>query len=290
MAEQRTIRDVIDTILSAIPRSPFPDTVDTVKAGDPSQPVSGIVTTFLATLEVIEHAAAAGANLIITHEPTFYTHLDDTDWLQGDAVYAAKAQLLADYGIVVWRFHDHWHAHAPDGIFTGVVKALGWEDNIVSPDPWLASAAGQGKLRMTGMAWAADPQRSTLCVIPQTRLDELARLLKERLAISSVRVAGSPELPCQRVMLLPGSPPGKLQITALSRDDVDVLVTGEINEWETCEYVRDANRAGRPRGLIVLGHAVSEEAGMGWLAEWLRERLPGVSVRHVPAGEPLRAL
>lgn len=290
MAAQRTIRDVIDTILSTVPGSPFPDTVDTVKVGDASQSVTGIVTTFLATLEVIERAAAAGANFIITHEPTFYTHLDETDWLQGDAVYAAKARLLAKHGIVVWRFHDHWHAHAPDGIFTGVVKVLGWEDYVVSPDPWLVSAAGQDKLRATGMAWAADPQRSTLCVIPQTRLDDLARLLKERLGISSVRVAGPPELPCQRVMLLPGSPPGKLQMAALGRDDVDVLVTGEINEWETCEYARDANRAGRSRGLIVLGHTVSEEAGMAWLAEWLRERLPGVPITHVPAGEPLRAL
>jgi hypothetical protein len=43
-----------------------------------------------------------------------------------------------------------------------------------------------------------------------------------------------------------------------------------------------------PRGLIVLGHVVSEEAGMAWLAIWLRERLPALTVTHLPAGEPLR--
>lgn len=289
MAEPLTIRDVIDACLSAIPGAPFPDSVDTVKTGDPSRPVTGVVTTFLATMEVIERAAALGANLIITHEPTFYTHTDATDWLAGDAVYAAKAQLLAARGVVVWRFHDHWHAHMPDGIFTGVVAALGWEGYVVSPDPWVASDAAQARLRAMGMGWAGDPRRSTLCAVPAIRLDDLARTLKERLGIASVRVAGPAELACRRVALLPGSPPGALQMLALGRDDVDVLVTGEINEWETCEYVRDANRAGRPRGLIVLGHAVSEEAGMAWLAEWLRARAPGVPITHVPAGEPMRA-
>ena len=32
--------------------------------------------------------------LIIPHEPTFYTHLDDTEWLHGDAVYQAKRRIF----------------------------------------------------------------------------------------------------------------------------------------------------------------------------------------------------
>ena len=31
------------------------------------------------------------------------------------------------------------------------------------------------------------------------------------------------------------------------------------------------------KGLIVIGHALSEEPGMVWLAEWLKPRLPRVS-------------
>lgn len=289
MATQPTVRDVIEAALASVPGAPFPDTVDTLKAGDPARPVTGIVTTFLATAEVIERAAALGANMIITHEPTFYTHLDTTDWLAGDPVYAAKARLLAERDMAVWRFHDHWHAHAPDGIMTGVLAALGWAEHVDAPDPWVASPEAQARLRAIGMPWAADPDRAYVCAIPQTTLAALADTLKARLGISALRVAGPDELPCRRVALLPGSPPGQLHMLALGRDDVDVLVTGEINEWEACEYVRDANRLGRPRGLIVLGHAASEEAGMAWLATWLRERLPGVAVTHVPTGEALRS-
>src|SRR5690349_17539565 len=102
-----TIQQAIDTILEAAAVQPLPETVDTFKTGDASQQLTGIVTTFLATAKVISRAAELGANLIITHEPTFYSHLDETDWLQNDPVYAAKRSLLDQNGIAVWRFHDY---------------------------------------------------------------------------------------------------------------------------------------------------------------------------------------
>src|SRR5260221_10600984 len=76
-----TIRQVIDRILTEIPGAPFKQTVDTVKIGDPDQPVRGIVTTMFATDAVIDKTIQAGANFIIAHEPTFYNHLDETTWL-----------------------------------------------------------------------------------------------------------------------------------------------------------------------------------------------------------------
>src|SRR5437868_5610173 len=68
-AESLTVQQVIDLILKSIPGAPFKQTVDTIKAGDPSQKVTGIVTTMFATDEVIEKAAKLGANFIIAHEP-----------------------------------------------------------------------------------------------------------------------------------------------------------------------------------------------------------------------------
>ena len=67
-----------------------------------------------------------GDNLIITHEPTFYSHLDKTDSFEKehDAVWADKERFIKEHHLVVWRFHDHWHLRRPDGIMTGVVRAL----------------------------------------------------------------------------------------------------------------------------------------------------------------------
>ena len=260
-----TIQDAIDTILTATSVAPLPDTVDTVKTGDATRPLTGVVTTFLASGAVIARAAELGANLIIAHEPTFYNHLDTTDWLLGDPVYQAKRRLLDDHGIVVWRFHDYWHRMQPDGILVGVLAQLGWQP------------LGDG-------GWPY------ICELAPMSLADLAALLKSRLGTSTVRVAGPGGMICRRIGLVVGAPGGRAQIGILGHDDVDAIVCGEINEWETCEYARDAAFFGRPKGLIVVGHANSEEQGMAYLATWLRSRLPNLPIEHVPSGDPLRTI
>ena len=259
--QARSIQDVIDICTEVVPGAPWEQTVDTVKIGDPTQEVRGIVTTFLATKAVIGTALQYGANLIITHEPTFYNHLDETDWLAGDPVYTDKQQLIEQYNLVIWRYHDYWHARNPDGIATGVLKHLGWEGY-------------------------AEPENPQVCQIPAIPLSRLAQVMKRSFGAQRVRVMGAPELPCSRVGLLVGAVGGRRQIQAIR--DVDVLVVGEVNEWEITEYVRDGALAGQVRGLIVVGHALSEEPGMKYLAEWLTPRVPEVKVRHVPTGDPFR--
>ena len=143
----------------------------------------------------------------------------------------------------------------------GVVKVLNWEENGIAEKP-------------------------PIFAIPPTSVRELALQFKTKLAISTLRVVGNLEMNCRRVGMLLGAAGGRRQIEVLRREDVDVLVCGEINEWETCEYVRDAVAQGREKALIVLGHAKSEEAGMEWLGEWLRPKFPGISIAHVPVGDP----
>ena len=69
-------------------------TVDTFKAGKPDTPVRGIATTGMATLDVLRRAAAARRNLIVTHEPTYYNHQDETTALEHDTTYQAKLRFI----------------------------------------------------------------------------------------------------------------------------------------------------------------------------------------------------
>jgi putative NIF3 family GTP cyclohydrolase 1 type 2 len=264
-AGQMSIQGVIDLILRDLPTDPIPETVDTVKIGDTGQPVSGIAVTFLATSAVIEAAATQGANLIITHEPTFYNHLDETDWLKNNPVYDAKVSLIERHGVVVWRLHDHLHRAQQDDITHGVLRTLGWEE-------------------------FASPEDNYLCNIPESSLTDLADFLKHRLGAQAVRMIGDPEMACTGIGVLMGAWGGRRQIEYLSRADVDVVICGEAREWETTEYARDANEHGMPKGLVVVGHALSEEPGMAWFSEWLRPRVPGVDVVHIPAGDPFRVV
>ncbi|SFB93290.1 Nif3-like dinuclear metal center hexameric protein [Spirosoma endophyticum] len=256
-----TVGQVMDIILKTIPNAPFPKTVDTLKSGNASQKVTGIVSTMFATIEVIEKTIAAGANFIIAHEPTFYNHADETDWLKNDPVFRHKQELLTKHGIAVWRFHDYWHSHRPDGIWTGMLSALGWEKYV-------------------------DAQSRGVLTLPATPLHQLITQVKEKLDIKMVRVVGDRAQSCQRVLLLPGAAGGRNQIAAIEQAKPDVVLCGEASEWETPEYIRDARRQGQTISLVVLGHIMSEAAGMAWLVPWLKPQLPNLPISYIPSGNP----
>src|SRR5258708_3779149 len=60
-----TARDAIAAIQHETPGNWDEPTVDTFKAGDPDAPVTGIAVTMMATMDVLQRAAAHGDNLII---------------------------------------------------------------------------------------------------------------------------------------------------------------------------------------------------------------------------------
>jgi putative NIF3 family GTP cyclohydrolase 1 type 2 len=258
-----TAQQVIDRIKAHTGGSWSGDTVDTFKAGDPNTPVTGIVTTFAATFDVLQRAAADGKNLIITHEPTFYSHQDLTEPLAGDAVYQTKLDFIQEHHMVVWRFHDHWHSPAmtKDGIMQGMITALGWEK-------------------------FQSPESQVLFTFPETDLTSFANSIRSRLKIRNLRTVGDPKLKVQHVFFLPGAAGAERQIKALEQPGVDVLVVGEAREWETVEYARDAASQGKPKALIILGHVMSEESGMIYCAEWLKTFVKEVPIEFIPAREP----
>ena len=258
-----TVQQVIDLIVKTIPGAPFEGTVDTIKSGEGQQEVTGIVTTMFATVEVIKKAATLGANFIIAHEPTFYNHRDETDWLESNPVFQQKKALLDKHKIVVWRFHDYWHMHRPDGIRTGVLEKLGWEKYMNQSNP-------------------------SMLEIPATKLSDLIAHVKKSLGVRQVRFIGDLDQTCSRVGLLPGASGGRSHIQLLGRENPHVLIVGELSEWETAEYVRDARSMNIPLSLIVLGHAESEDPGMSWLVKWLQPKVPDIKVTHVPSPYPFQ--
>jgi hypothetical protein len=87
-----TAADVIARIMDRAGVEARNPTVDTFKAGDPAARVTGIAVTMMATLDVLRRAVERGDNLVITHEPTFYSHRDTLGVLESekDEVLAAK--------------------------------------------------------------------------------------------------------------------------------------------------------------------------------------------------------
>lgn len=256
-----TVQEIIDIILKNIPGAPYAPTVDTLKSGSPSTIVSGVVTTMFATLDVIHKTIAAKANFIIAHEPTFYNHLDETNWLESSDVFKLKKELLDKNNIAVWRFHDHWHTNNLDGVRVGVIRDLGWEKNI-------------------------DASNSRVVNLPGLKLSALIDHAKNKLGIKELRFIGDLDQMCKKILLMPGAAGGRSQISELIKVQPDVLICGEVAEWETAEYIRDSRATGKKISLVVLGHSQSEEPGMAYLVEWLQPKVAPIKVVHIESGNP----
>ncbi|HTL07690.1 MAG TPA: Nif3-like dinuclear metal center hexameric protein [Chitinophagaceae bacterium] len=255
-----TVGDIMDLILQQVPGAPFSKTVDTLKSGNREMRVTGIITTMFATVEIIQQAVKTGANFIIAHEPTFYNHTDDIAWVTPNHIVQQKQQLLQDNKICVWRLHDYLHSFVPDSVQYGVVQKAGWLPYYTPGNPVIQ--------------------------LPGMTLGQLAAHLKKQLGIASVRVIGNHSQRCQRIALLPGASGGQSHIALVEKEKPDVLVVGEVHEWETAEYIRDGLQLGEKTSLLVLGHSVSEEPGLQWLKDWLQPKLEGLKVQHISSGNP----
>lgn len=262
------VKQVIDTILDQFGGVKFEHTCDQLMSGSFDTEVTGIATTFMATVDVINQAIDCGANLIITHEPTYYTGRDTTEWLSHDPVYEQKKKLLDDHGIAIWRFHDHMHAAPTDLIYDGLIKEIGWEEYLIKD------------------------QKFPHCYeIPEISLSELSAQFKEKLNMKVIQIVGSPDTKCRRVGILVGGGSlglgtEEMPMILMREQNLDVMVCGDIIEWTLCPYIRDATALGMNKAMLVLGHERSEEAGMKYMAEWLVPMLSGIPVHFVDSKEP----
>ncbi|GAA0877922.1 hypothetical protein GCM10009119_08900 [Algoriphagus jejuensis] len=257
-----TVGEIMDAFIAQVPNAPFAQTVDTIKVGSRDTVVTGVVTTMFTTMEIIHKAIELKANLIIPHEPTFFSGQDEMDYLQDDPVFRAKYDLMEKNGITLWRNHDYVHRMQDDGVRIGVVEELGWEKYYTPKSPILN--------------------------IPKTSLRNLINHIKSQMSVPAMRYVGDLEQTCAKVLLLPGAVGGRRQIESIMEHRPDVLVCGESNEWETPEYVRAANEIGMKLSMIEIGHSASEEGGSEFVKKWLNEYMPGLPVHHISSGNSLQ--
>lgn len=281
-------KDVIQKILNYHP--PINDYIgcDGYKCGNPEAECSGVVSALVPTVEVIRKTADLGCNLMIVHEPISYQTPDYPNWRGTfpNQVYEQKQELLDKYGITVWRDHDHIHTHQPDGIFSGVLKYLGWESYYAPMDN--------------------APPLMFQCNIPEMTVAELRQYLMEKLGLNGLRYIGKPEDRVSRIGLCAHLYPGAfgqvrddgdiyadyatMLIGEMEKENgIQVLIPGEIIEWDILSYIRDAVALGQAKACMNIGHFNLEELGMRYAADWIRELIEyHLPVHYVPTGDIFR--
>jgi putative NIF3 family GTP cyclohydrolase 1 type 2 len=249
----------------------WPDTgLDGFKAGSPETAVRGIATTAMATMDVLRQASKAGLNLIVTHEPTFYGIRDGAPPVPGgrgpianaadDPVLKAKKEFIEKNNLVVLRLHDHWQARKESDLTGGLADSLGWSGHRV-------------------------PGEVMMYDIPAATLEDTVAMMRKKLNLrGGLRAVGDPKTKVHRVMLHPGL----MTVATMFQNfgKTDLLVAGEVREWECVLYAADMNTAGEKRSLVTLGRVASEEPGMRLCASWLKTVIKGVPVQWIGAGDP----
>lgn len=230
--------------------------------GDMSKDAATIAVCTIATPEVLRRAKELGADLLITHEPTFHdaiTKHSGYECLYGDPVYQAKKKLISELNIPIFRFHDHSHFTEIDKIHAGFVKALGLPGEF-------------------------DGQKTFGLQVPLT-VNEIEQYLQSRLDLHHIRFVGQRNKIVKRIALCAGAWGDQNLYEQLNRPGIDLVICGEICEWSICEYVRDAAQLGLPKALFILGHMGSERSGMAYVCDHINETMSGVNAVYIDCGE-----
>lgn len=254
------------------PLDPARRTCDGIIYGDPQKECTGIVLTCCSMASVIAKAESLKANLIITHEPTFFDGWDETDWLQDNKVYLAKKALLDRMGIVIYRNHDRLHGDKPDGIFSGVIKQLGWE------------AYGTAEGFKPGAAY----------ILPETTVRQVARHMASVLEIPGMRIIGNPDMKITKVAFcfhFLGQSTDRKGIAFMDSSDCELFIPGEIIDWTVGQYIADSNALGLKKAVLNVGHFNWEEPGMRNMVYWLPDVIGNeVPIHFVQSGDIYRWL
>jgi putative NIF3 family GTP cyclohydrolase 1 type 2 len=254
--QPKTPEEVVTLIKKKVTCDWATETVDNFKTGDPNTPLKGIAVCMFADMQTLKSAVKQGCNFIITHEPVFYNHLDETASFSNDPVFQEKMKFIKENNLVIFRFHDHIHMTKPDGISVGMINKLSLKEYSVN-----------GSL--------------THFKVPQKTVAGYAKELKKIFEMESIRFIGNPEMKFTKIAFMAGAPGGQRHIQMLQNPDVEVIIAGEAPEWETYLYANDAVAQNKNKAVIFLGHIKSEEAGMEYCAEWLGTFVSGVPIHFI---------
>lgn len=288
-----TAEAVVDQIKKKFGPGWMPTPVDDFIAGNPNVEVTGIVTTYAPTLDVLHKAVASNKNLIISRESPYWSRTNawgggtqfqglPSNWTNGqnferqeagapetDPTFIAKRDYINAHNLVVYRFFANWNAQPVDYQLKGLAKALDWEKHY--------KPSG-------GVPWG---HNNGFFEIPPATLKETARNMKKTLGSKSIRVGGDPNTVVHKAALSHGMYWLRDLQTLYAEPGVDLVIVGEPYwENELSLYSFDVADSGQKKGYIVLGQEVSEEPGSKEMALWIKDCVTEVPVEHISAGEP----
>lgn len=256
--------------LRSLKSVPEPST-DRIIIGDPATKIKKIGTCWMPYWDVCREAVSNGVNVLVAHEPTFFTHWDlqesKSDYFAAVSPIREKyidardqkKQWILDNGLVIIRCHDVIDTLKDISMPYALGQAIGYKnaDIIRSRDYYNVYQV---------------PQQSALEAARQ-----IAQGLKEA-GQPGVHFYGDPD----RMVRTVGVGCGYVCDPLLYGDldpDLYICISDTIRTWIQGEYAHDS---GQP--MVVIDHGTSEEYGMRLLCDHLKENLKGIVSIHFRTG------
>jgi len=258
-----TLADVLEVMKSFVP-SYLAEKWDNVglQVGQKDWPVRTIWVALDPLPDVVAAACRQDIDLLFTHHPLIFQPLRSIDF--GTAV-GSIIQMAAEHRTAIFSAH------------TNLDSAAGGINDV------LAGRIGLKNLKVLGKTIAPENYKLVVHVpvdhekklLSENRqgpgrvgeldrpmeLASFARLIKERLEIKSVQMAGKPDLPVAKAAVCSGSGSGLMNDFFSS--GAQVYISGDLR-YHDARAVEAANR-----GLIDIGHFASEHLIVDVLAERL---------------------
>ena len=234
----------------------LPDnTVDRVIYGDSDREVSGISVCWMPYINTIKESKRLGTNVMVVHEPTFYTHWDllgNTPYL--DAV-NVKKKIIDENLITIIRCHDVWDAMPQIGI----------------PFIW-------GKFLNLGEPYKIEKYLHVYKIANQKAMEFAERTagVTSVLGQQAIGFYGDPE----RVVTKVGIGTECIcDVWKLYKMGADIVITVDdmMRSWEAGEWCKDT---GFP--AIEVNHAVSEVPAMSSLSDLLIKKFSEFKIINIP--------
>lgn len=247
-----TTNDIREYLLSNSPWVDRERTVDTVKAGDPTRPVRRAAVCWYPSVWDLRAAIAAGCDLLITHEPTFWEHGPEEVYWRDKGPGIEKSRLLAESGLVVLRAHDTWDNWPELGI----------------RDSW-ARFLQLGRLLREG----SDSRWTALYEVPEQTLADFASHVARRVAElgeEGVQVMGDRARTVRSAAVGVGCYVPDLEMVEAGADVLVCCFDG-ASYWSHRERCFEAGAA-----IVTVEHGSSEMPGLAALRDHLAEVFPSV--------------
>jgi putative NIF3 family GTP cyclohydrolase 1 type 2 len=245
--------------------------VDRIIIGDPNTEVKKIGTAWTPYWKTLKQAHESGVNVMIVHEPTFYTHWDldaeNSDFLGAPApgrdnymkARDEKKDWIEKSKMVVIRCHDVLDKIPGWGIPFSLGNALGFKnEDIVRSKTYY----------------------NVYKTEPKPAIDIAKSIAKKLKKVNQPGVAfyGNEDHIVKSIGLGTGCICDPLKYSEL-QPDMFIGIDDTIRTWIQTTYAEDT---GKP--LIVINHGTSEEFGVQSLSRHLQDTLDNIEVIHFDQG------